>query len=132
MTNKEYMFRKNEIVKAYTGATLIPKEQIVDITVTSTMVNSMAEYVYEQPQLLDASNCPYCAEYYTSTDYDQCANCPMFEAGNSCGGGYGRSTYLKCSDKVDSLEEDYDAISKELVSLAEEYIESNKHLIEEK
>ena len=77
MKTKTFLRKKNKIVKAVTGLTLVPENQIVD----------------EEPVRLDTYNddtrnlhsglSPYCI---SRTEYiiSDCSTCPMHLAGNNC------------------------------------------------
>ena len=77
MTTKEFLIKKNELVKRATGAILIPSDQIVDEPKVKLDENCCHS--------LNSSNCPYCVgrrPYELSPIV--CDTCPMYQAGNCC------------------------------------------------
>lgn len=68
MTTLEFIKEKNHIIKKYTGITLIPESQMIDIP--KTQLNMTA----------DRYACPYCMQFLKF----QCKSCPMFDANNDC------------------------------------------------
>jgi len=74
MTSKQYLKKKNKIVKNVTGVTLIPKDQIVK--------HPFVELTEDLAILfkLPAVCCTYCQLYQE----DSCKKCPMAKAGNKC------------------------------------------------
>ena len=72
MTTKEFIIKKNKIVKKVTGITLVPEEQIVDTPIVYLENKSRSDK-------LDADICPYC------TTFKNCIDCPMDTADNHCG-----------------------------------------------
>ena len=71
MTTREFLIKKNKIVKKVTGITLVPEDQIEDIY-------PVFLEAYEGTSTLVADLCPYCVAYPV------CDDCPMYIAGNSC------------------------------------------------
>ncbi len=72
MTVREYIERKNELIKKYTGMILVPEDQIIDMELPKDETLSIND---------DRSACPYCFFYF---DYYDCSECPMSKAGNCC------------------------------------------------
>ncbi len=70
MTVSEYIRRKNELFKEKYNMLLVPRNQIIDVDIEDTSLNIGS----------DMGACPYCAKFY----YNDCKECPMFEAGNGC------------------------------------------------
>ena len=66
MSVKEYIKKKNEILKEHTGITLVPEDQITN-----------PELLTKLNMGLDRFFCPYCVLY-------SCYECPMSKAGNEC------------------------------------------------
>ena len=127
MTPEEYTRRKVEIVKRYTGETLVPDDQITDIPVTEHMIDAMKSYIVAQNKghamsTLDGDICVYCSKYY-NVDLNTCNGCPMFEAGNDCGDN--GSSYDICTDALEAIDES--GLIKELIELTQEFIKANKH-----
>jgi len=74
MTSKQYLKRKNKLIRKVTGVTLIPKDQIVEhpfikLNIGKTPIDSL-KGIY----------CTYCQMYHKNS----CEGCPMFEADNRC------------------------------------------------
>lgn len=70
MTTKEFLIKKNEIIKRATGITLIPENQIIDEPKVK-LEDDCVEY-------LSSTFCPYCVPRM------YCNTCPMYKAGNQC------------------------------------------------
>ncbi len=77
MNTKQFLKKKNKIVKKVTGHTLIPKDQIK---------NTPKVYLNETHSLLDLSSdiCPYCSIYNYSCKTKDGKECPMLEENNKC------------------------------------------------
>ena len=136
MDNIEYLTRKNAIVLKYTCMVLVPIHQISNIRITKKMVTDMKLFVskYKDEQNIKVGhaplinlNCTYCSVYLT--DDDTCGGCPMEEDDNCClDGGY--DTYTECTEEIEYLSlKDLTKLTNSLVSLAEEFVESNKHIL---
>ena len=79
MSTKEFLKKKNAIVKRVTNLVLIPEDQIVD---TPRVMLTTNDHIRN----LHSDMCPYCITYHDANEEDMtCANCPMSEAGNKCG-----------------------------------------------
>ena len=75
MTTKQFLKRKNKIIKKVTGTTLVPKDQIKNVLFKDLYINENINSKY-----LGGSICPYCSLYYKNN----CRECPMAIAGNAC------------------------------------------------
>lgn len=71
MSTKKFLKKKNKIVKAVTGVTLIPKKQIKQTL--RVKLSGTGKY-------LNSDICPYCELYVLNN----CDNCPMKDADNQC------------------------------------------------
>ena len=71
MTVTNYIRQKNALVHAVTGLTLVPEEQIKDVT--ALPLNS------KMFSRLTSGSCPYCTVYES-----ECTGCPIEEADNAC------------------------------------------------
>ena len=77
MTTKNFIKKKNKIVKRVTGITLVPKDQIVDEEPVLLIVyNNCGE-------TLTSSVCPYFRSRKKGMGIN-CSKCPMSIAGNEC------------------------------------------------
>lgn len=111
MSVSKFLKRKNEILKEYTGLTLIPENQIKDIEPMKLSAS------------LNTSCCPYCQVYLIEYDDIACENCPMGKAGNECSSM--NSTWFKVSDKL--VDKHHLAVSRvpEIIALVDEYNKSH-------
>lgn len=88
MTTKEFLIKKNEIVKKVTGVVLTPENQIVD----EPKVKLDDDYF----EYLISSTCPYCMNRKNGEFCPcDCDTCPMYLAGNYCLNE--NSTWLKAN-----------------------------------
>ena len=115
MSVVEFIKRNSEIVKAVTGVTLVPEDQIVDIPEDKRtpldLDDDLSEYSF-----LGTEYCPYCALYFNDKD---CKGCPVYEAGNDCNQEDNNNTWMKANDiwMEKSTEKDW----KKLRDLVAEY-----------
>lgn len=111
MTTKEFLIKKNEIVKRATGMDLIPLDQIVD---EPKVRLSEEDYCIT----LDSYICPYCMnrKAYEISPID-CDTCPIYVAGNGC--GKGESTWFQANSLWINKATDEDV--EELILLVQEY-----------
>ena len=130
MENKKFLLKKTEIVKRYTGASLLPAEQVKNIPVTKEMVVSMMSYLgatSPRPLLLTPSNCVYCVSFDSSTTY-MCSGCPMEMGNNRC--SLPDSSFSLVDKQINSLsQKEKDSLEAELVELAQRYVDGNKQLL---
>jgi len=125
MTVKKYIERQAKIVKEETGLSLLPKEQVVDLSVSDKMVQHMGDWLSlaEKPgfkgTLLDTHNSPYCVEYLLSSEDESCEGCPVHEAGNNCFDA--GSTYVDANMLLQKRGRDNSSILGKLVKLAQEF-----------
>ena len=78
MTSKQYLKRKNKIVKRVTGLTLVPKDQIKKHPFAE--LDTGDYYLSKAGELLTSDICTYCVLYIDN----DCVDCPMHKAGNAC------------------------------------------------
>ena len=71
MTAREYIERKNALIKKYTGLILVPESQIIDIQSKEPLNTESDKYI-----------CPYCIEWLGLGK--DCKGCPMEQADNKC------------------------------------------------
>lgn len=134
MTPLEYLIRKNIAVTEHIGRTLVPEKQLVNIPLTKRMVEQMEVYLelaerytpLGQFYPLVDENCPYCA-YFASSDNLDCGDCPMSEAGNECSNI--NSTFETVDNLVKNSKSKKEKLSRDLVALAKEFLESNKEAV---
>ncbi len=72
MTVREYIIRKNEIVKKATGHRLVRRDQIIDLEPMPLCVTS------------DTYACPYCVTFF----HNDCEGCPITDRCSPKGSGY--------------------------------------------
>jgi len=74
MTSKQFLKRKNKLVKKVTGITLIPKDQIIKHPFVE--LEEDLAILFKLPAVC----CTYCQLYRE----DNCKKCPMAKANNKC------------------------------------------------
>ena len=135
MNNTTYIDKKNKIILRRLGVTLVPEEEIKDITITEKMIDNMQEYVSTNSKstkehdllTINTLNCTYCAVYYNhDAIFGECDGCPMYENFNCC--EYPDSTYRDCMNIVHEVDFDITGLVNELSELAKEFIASNQHI----
>ena len=109
MSNINYLTRKNALVFKVTGLTLIPENQIKDITPVKLDVWESQEL--SNFDMLASDTCTYCAAYNYGKD-SSCENCPMSIAGNECAATDSSDTWSKANDAWTdkATEEDHQAL----------------------
>jgi len=132
MKAKEYQEKKNIIFDKYIGKTLVPEEQMEDFEVTLLMVTRLEKYIRDNSYILDDTvmnqgNCLHCATYANNANKNfWCQGCPIYENGNYC--GYASSTYSKCKAATEAKGFDDTEMKKELLALAQEFVDAHQHL----
>lgn len=113
LSTKQFIKKKNKLVKKVTGKILVPKNQIVNEPKTTHLTAYSTYSTY-----LDSSNCPYCAERTQPYTYTDCSTCPMALAGNICSNNPD-STWIRAATKWadKSTEKDH----KKLIKLIKRY-----------
>ena len=117
MTSKQYLKRKNKIVKRVTGKALIPKSQIKKhpfVKLDETLKHKHNKY--EIGEQLLGGICTYC-KLYDNHEPD-CLSCPMAQAENGCTADI-YSTWHIANKKWEQRAKPKDV--KELMDLVEQY-----------
>ena len=137
MTPKEYSYTKNKIVLKHVGKPLMLPSNIIDIPLTDKMVSNMEKYIDTLDGIYDCigvypitvNNCPYCATYrkeeVNGTIGIVCTGCPMLIDDNFC--LKKGSTFNVCDNIIKQDSFDTKNLSKDLLTLAKEFVVRNKH-----
>lgn len=90
MSVKKFIKKKNKIIFDLTRITLVPEEQIINVS-----KNELFE------READSSVCPYCLYFIDDNGVLDCKNCPMGKASNQC--SYEGSTYTMVIDELQEM-----------------------------